>query len=105
MAKNLISQLFAEPEKPLNEKLPVICVWKINNERRESRQPNLTVARMKSVKLIGMDDRITVKIYDARTKEPRGKVGLYAGCPYWHFKGKIHSLNAKGEVLTDLYEY
>lgn len=93
------------PPAVLDESRPVIAVWKEDGARHERAFSDLPSARLAAIKIIGIDDRMVVGIFDRKTKEMAGKVGLYAGYPYWKRNGKVHSINRDGSLARDLFDF
>lgn len=102
---NPLLSMFREPPRPINESKPVLLVWRVKGERRETKANNLNAGRAMALKVIGRDDRIVVHLFDKVTKENRGRVGLYAGYPYWFFKNEYKSIRANGTVDDDPYDF
>lgn len=94
-----------EPEVPLNIHAPVLCVWKAGGERKEKKCNDLKSARAYAVRVIGGDDRMEVRLFDAKTKVKRGKIALYGGQPYWSYKEQTRNITPNGEVLRDWFDY
>ena len=90
---------------PMNPNHPVVISWMEGGQERKSKQPNITVARKVALQIIGQDDRVVVKIVDSKTKEPRGRVGLICGQPYWKYQRTTYSLRRDGTVIKDLYNF
>lgn len=100
-----IFDLISTPPTPINENKPVLLVWRMRGERKEIAMKNLKTARLKAISLIGMDDRVVIHLFDKATKESRGKVGLYAGYPYWQFKNNTYTICKDGSLESDLYDF
>lgn len=97
--------MFEEPPTPINVKLPVIVVWRARGVRKEKKCDNLKSARAYAIRVIGGDDRMEVRLYDAKTKEKRGKIALFGGQPYWTFGENTWSITPQGELLRDWFDY
>ena len=85
----------------------VIAVWRDSEHvRREKVCRTLTEARAVAVRVMGMDDRMTVAIFDAATKQLVGKVTLFAGVPCWNVTGRpVRTIARDGNLTTDMFDY
>lgn len=97
--------MFNEPQTPLNVNDQVIVVWRARGERKEKKCDNLKQARAYAIRVLGGDDRMEARLFDAKTKDKRGKIGIFGGQPYWTYKDNTWSLTPKGELLKDWFDY
>ena len=95
-----------EQSRPrINVKDPVIVVWRVRGIRKEKQCDNLKQGRAYAIRVLGGDDRMEARLFDAKTKEKRGKVGIFGGQPYWNFGKDTWSMTNKGELLKDWFDY
>lgn len=101
----MFDNMLKEPPKPLDVHRPVIVVWHAGEFRREKTCENMKKARAYAIRVIGHDDRMEVRLFDAKTKEKRGKVKLYAGVPYWQYNNTIKTLTIDGSCIKDMFDW
>lgn len=102
---NLILDQFRVPVRPLKEDTPVVLIWKVKGVKYRTKARTFSQGRIKALQIIGKDDRIVVGIFDTASQTMYGKVGLYAGLPYWFSKGEYTSLKRDGSLATDPYDF
>lgn len=96
---------FRVPAPQLKETTPVLLKWKIRGVVNQCKADNFKQGRIKALQIIGRDDRIVVGVFNRSGERMYGKVGLYAGSPYWLRKGEYQPIDRNGNIVADYYDF